>query len=69
MVSYYNLQSFASSEPELFLHVYLSFSFVFYFAVFLIRNSLWNITRVIFVVSRHEFLHLVAWKGMEGALN
>lgn len=24
---------------------------------------------VTFVVSRHEFLHLVVWRGMEGALN
>lgn len=68
MVSYFNLQSFDSSEPKLFLHISVILTFLLCFAIFLLRNTEYKIC-VTFVVSRHEILHLVVWKGVEGVLN
>lgn len=64
------LQSFGSSEPELFLflHVSQAFSCLLNALPFSIKELIMehNIC-VTFVVWRQDFLHLVVWKWVEGA--
>ena len=71
MVSSFTLQSFDSSEPKLFSYMFSShFHFSFRLWHFSVMELIMEYnTCVTFVVSRHEFLHLVVWRGMEGALN
>ena len=71
MVSSFNLQPFDSSEPKLFSYMLSShFHFSFRLCPFSVMELIMEYnTCMTFVVSRQEFLHLVVWRGIEGALN